>query len=240
MSMHATTVRFGDDLWAQIEREAGREGVSVAQFVRDAALLRVATLAARRDDEVTLATLDDLAARPARRARVRRAPAAALRDPARAAAVRAASGGLPPSARAAIDRLGELARQSLGVPATLISLIGDDRQHPLSCPGLDASRVAAFPVERSVCQHVVEGRAPLVVANTRDEPLLAPLADSEARIVAYAGAPLITEDGHALGAIGAIDHAPRAWSDDDVTLLLSIAQSVVTELERARDLRAAA
>jgi GAF domain-containing protein len=233
MSMHASTVRFGGDLWAEIEREAAREGVSVAQFVRDAALLRVATLAARRGDEVTLATLDDLAARPSRRRR------AALGDPARVAAVRSAGDGLGPAERAAIDRLGELARQSLGAPVTMISLIGDRLQHPLSCAGARGP-VADFDVERSICRHVVEAREPLVIPDTRADEQLAHLAEPPLAIVAYVGAPLISEDGHALGAIGAIDHQPRSWSDDDVTLLLSIAQSVVTELERARDERAAA
>lgn len=40
--MRATTIRFSTELWSILEREAKREGVSVAQFVRDAALFRVA------------------------------------------------------------------------------------------------------------------------------------------------------------------------------------------------------
>jgi hypothetical protein len=40
--MHQTTVRFGTDLWQALEREAARVGVSVAHYVRDAALARVA------------------------------------------------------------------------------------------------------------------------------------------------------------------------------------------------------
>jgi hypothetical protein len=40
--MRATTIRFPTDLWEQLEREARRQGISTAQYVRDAALYRVA------------------------------------------------------------------------------------------------------------------------------------------------------------------------------------------------------
>lgn len=40
--MRATTIRFNSELWSLVEREARREGVSVAQFVRDAALFKIA------------------------------------------------------------------------------------------------------------------------------------------------------------------------------------------------------
>lgn len=48
--MRATTIRFPNDLWDQLEREAGKQGISVAQYVRDAALYRVAYSAGVRDD----------------------------------------------------------------------------------------------------------------------------------------------------------------------------------------------
>ena len=40
--MRATTVRFSEDLWRLLEREAEREGVSTAQFIRDASVMRAA------------------------------------------------------------------------------------------------------------------------------------------------------------------------------------------------------
>jgi hypothetical protein len=40
--MRATTIRFPNDLWEQLEREARKQGISTAQYVRDAALYRVA------------------------------------------------------------------------------------------------------------------------------------------------------------------------------------------------------
>jgi hypothetical protein len=46
--MHQTTVRFGADLWAQLEQEAASTGVSAAQYVREATLSRLAYSAAQR------------------------------------------------------------------------------------------------------------------------------------------------------------------------------------------------
>jgi hypothetical protein len=48
--MHQTTVRFTSELWADLEREARRGGVSAAQYVRDATLARLAYAAARRGE----------------------------------------------------------------------------------------------------------------------------------------------------------------------------------------------
>jgi hypothetical protein len=54
--MHQTTVRFGSDLWEALERECELLGVSVAQYVREAALTRLVYAAGRRgDDEFELA-----------------------------------------------------------------------------------------------------------------------------------------------------------------------------------------
>jgi hypothetical protein len=40
--MHQTTLRFGPDLWVALLSESARSGVSVAQYVRDAAVARLA------------------------------------------------------------------------------------------------------------------------------------------------------------------------------------------------------
>lgn len=46
--MKTTTLRFGSDLWALLEHEAAEAGVSVSQYVREAALARAAFAAGAR------------------------------------------------------------------------------------------------------------------------------------------------------------------------------------------------
>jgi hypothetical protein len=51
-AMHQTTVRFGADLWEDLLAESGRVGVSVAQYVREAAVARLAYNAGARGETV--------------------------------------------------------------------------------------------------------------------------------------------------------------------------------------------
>lgn len=50
--MHQTTLRFPEDLWRFLEEEAKSLGVSVAQYVREAALARAAYDAGRRGEPI--------------------------------------------------------------------------------------------------------------------------------------------------------------------------------------------
>ena len=61
--MRATTIRFPNDLWEQLEREARKQGISAAQYVRDAALYRVA-FSAGAASESGLGDGDDVTWRP--------------------------------------------------------------------------------------------------------------------------------------------------------------------------------
>ena len=62
--MHQTTLRFGADLWEALERECALDGVSVAQYVREAALARVVHAAARRGEDVFVGSQADAAGEP--------------------------------------------------------------------------------------------------------------------------------------------------------------------------------
>jgi hypothetical protein len=48
--MHQTTVRFAPDVWATLDAEANRIGVSTAQYIREAAVARLAYGLGRRGD----------------------------------------------------------------------------------------------------------------------------------------------------------------------------------------------
>jgi GAF domain-containing protein len=230
MPMRATTVRFSEDLWRMLERESRRDGISSAQFVRDATILRIAFLAAGRGDPEAQGTLAQVAA-GALADRARTVPVA-VREPERVAAVRA-TGLLEAREQASLDRLAGLAARILDAPIALVSLIDRDRQVFAGCVGLDEPWAGSreTPLSHSLCQHAVASREPLVVPDVRRHPLLREsLAIRDLGAIAYAGIPLITEAGHALGTLCAMDHRPRAWTAEEVGLLRDVAAAALSEI----------
>jgi GAF domain-containing protein len=145
----------------------------------------------------------------------------------------------PPEA--AFDRLTRVACRILRTPVGLVSLVDRDRQYFKSCIGLPEAIASKreTPVSHSFCQHVVATGKPLIVENARTNPLvkLNPAVE-EMGIVAYAGIPLITSDGHAVGSFCVIDSRPRTWSFDDIEMLQELAGCVMHEIEGRQVLQA--
>ena len=231
MPMRATTVRFSEDLWGMLEREAAQAGVSAAQFVREAAILRIAMLAGMRGDEAARLTLGSLAAE-AENGRASEV-ATAVTDPARLAALEK-TGLLDSEPDDRFDGLARVAAQALDAPVALVTLVDRDRQFLKSCVGIPepwASR-REMPLSHSFCQHAVASREPLVVYDAREDPVL---RDNEAiralDVIAYAGIPLIADDGAALGTLCVIDHVPRRWRPEETALLEEIAATVVAQIK---------
>lgn len=237
--MRATTVRFDESLWALLEREARAQGVSAAQFVRDAAILRVASVATQRGDEDMLTTVADVAARsvgPSAAATRTPPPPAVVSDADRLAALHE-SGMLAVRDDPAFDRLTRLASRVLEAPIALVSLVDADRQVFASCIGVEgaAAESRETPLSHSFCQHAVAAREPLVVADAREHPVLRTNgAIEDLGIIAYAGVPLIDAEGHALGTLCVADGRPRSWTTDDVEVLSDLASSVLTEIKLRR------
>lgn len=137
-------------------------------------------------------------------------------------------------AEEAFDRLTRLAGLILGVPVALVSLVDADRQFFKSCVGLPEpwASVRETPLSHSFCQHTIASRQPLVIEDAREHPLVRDnLAIPDLNVIAYAGIPLITSDGHVLGSFCAIDGQPRTWTDHDLAVLTELAGSAMTIIE---------
>jgi diguanylate cyclase (GGDEF)-like protein len=148
-----------------------------------------------------------------------------INDSARLAALRALDL-LESGAPAALDRLSNLAARLLRVPIALVTLVGDHDMIMLGQSGLDEELAAhrEMPPNRTFCRHAVSMRRTLVIPDTRLEPLARDNPSiEEYGVIAYAGVPLLLEDGEAAGALCAIDHSPREWDDEELAILDDLA-----------------
>lgn len=130
----------------------------------------------------------------------------------------------------AIDRLVRAVRALTGAPIAIVSLVGRDRQWFQSCVGLDSTGTDR---DRSFCAYTILSPEALVVEDTTADPRFVdnPDVTGPPYIRAYAGVPLITEDGHALGSLCAIDQQPRPFTDGQIDAMTELAPLVVRELE---------
>lgn len=239
MPMKATTVRFGDDLWDMLDRESARLGVSAAQFVREATIMRVAMLAGARGDPDAELSIAEIAARAAGRNRSVSELAEALAEPGRLAALHD-SDLLDTPAEESFDRLARLAARIVGAPVALVTAVDRDRQFFKSCLGLPEPWATdrETPLSHSFCQHVVAARDIVLVTDAREDPRFADnRAIRDLGVIAYLGVPLITAEGQAIGTLCVIDHEPRIWTKDEISLVSDIAAAVVTEINYRTDQR---
>ena len=234
MPMRATTVRFSEDLWDLLEAEAVTQSISAAQFVRDSAIMRLGILSGRRGDRDAALTLEDLAAGALTGRHA--APDSLLADVGRLKALHETQL-LDSAAEESFDRLAQLAARLLNAPVALISLVDDERQFFKSCIGLAEPWRSAreTPLSHSFCRHALNSPEPLVIEDARTHPLVREnLAIRDLDVASYAGVPLITSSGHALGALCVIDHQPRSWTSDQIETLKTLTAAVLSEIELAR------
>ena len=136
-----------------------------------------------------------------------------------------------------LDRLCRLVGRILRVPVTLMTVIGDDRQHFAGAYGLPKpwSEDRETPLSHSFCRHVVAAGGPLLISDARVHPTLAGNPAIEALgVVAYCGVPVVSPEGTTIGVMCAIDHQPRQWARDEVELVTEFA-ALVVEVFAARE-----
>lgn len=131
----------------------------------------------------------------------------------------------------AFDDITSLAAAICGTPIALISLVDENRQWFKSKKGLEAPET---PRDVAFCSHAInEPDQLMVVENALQDLRFAdnPLVLEDPAIRFYAGAPIVTEDGLALGTVCVIDRQERQLDASQAQALRSLSNLVVTLLE---------
>lgn len=139
------------------------------------------------------------------------------------------------------DDLTDLAAHICEAPIALISLVDEDRQWFKSRVGISVGETAR---DISFCAHAILKSDLFIVPDATKDPRFKnnPLVTGKDRVRFYAGAPLVTPDGYALGTLCVLDKKPRKLRPDQEQALRVLAHHVVSQLElrrHARELTAA-
>lgn len=136
---------------------------------------------------------------------------------------------------AAFDDLTRLASMWCDAPVSLVSLVDEHRQWFKSRVGLD---VVETPREQSFCAHTIQQAGLMIVSDALEDRRFSdnPLVTGGPGIRFYAGAPLVTPEGYALGTLCVIDRKPRALNDSQREALQALSRQVSALLELRRRL----
>ncbi|HYC57132.1 MAG TPA: AI-2E family transporter [Candidatus Binatia bacterium] len=133
-----------------------------------------------------------------------------------------------------LDRLAAKVAAAFGTAIALVTVVDEAHQRWPGAfglpPRLDARRMDAR--ETSICGHVVAANDVLVTEDVAKDPRFANnafLVDNGIRF--YAGAPLRTAGGLAIGSLCVIDTKPRSFSDADRATLQKLATDLMSRIE---------
>ncbi|TAH00858.1 MAG: PAS domain S-box protein [Sphingobacteriales bacterium] len=131
------------------------------------------------------------------------------------------------------DRFTQLASLICEVPISLISLIDEDRQWFKSKVGIEVNET---PRNLAFCQHaIMENHIFEIEDATKDNRFKSnPLVTNDPLIKFYAGQPLITPEGFALGTLCVIDRTAKVLTDIQKKSLELLAEEVVSLIVEKR------
>ncbi|PRC41982.1 protein phosphatase, partial [Mycobacterium sp. ITM-2017-0098] len=131
---------------------------------------------------------------------------------------------------AVLNRIAALATRSLNTPMAVISIVDRDRIWFAAAYGFDDVREIARGDGMSA--FVILNDSPFVINDAATDPRAADLYFVRERGVRFfAGAPIVTFDGHRLGAIAVMDTQPRTLSADELAILEDLAAIIMEQLE---------
>jgi anti-sigma regulatory factor (Ser/Thr protein kinase) len=133
------------------------------------------------------------------------------------------------------DDLTLLASHICGTPIALISLVDADRQWFKARVGMTTSETSRAV---SFCTHAIKRPDIFIVPDTTADERLRdnPQVTGEEHIRFYAGAPLLTREGHALGTLCVIDRVPRTLTAEQIEALDALRRQAEAQLELRRNL----
>ncbi len=134
------------------------------------------------------------------------------------------------------DDLVVLAAYVCKTPIAMLSLVDDHRQWFKSKVGVE---IRETPRESSFCAHAIQQQDLFIVPDTRHDARFRenPMVLGEPHIRFYAGAPLINEDGFALGTLCVIDREPRELDETQKEALKSLSRLSLGQMELRQNLR---
>ncbi|AWN38926.1 PAS domain-containing protein [Methylobacterium radiodurans] len=159
-------------------------------------------------------------------------PAFDPRDPARLAALHAyAILDTPPEP--AFDDIAQMAAQACDVPMAHINFIDADRQWIKAAVGHVAREM---PLQFGFCTDALGADDVLVLPDLAAEHDRAtnPMVVGEPHLRFYAGVPLTTPEGHAIGTLCVLDREPRRLTEPQIFILKALARTVMAQLEARR------
>ena len=137
---------------------------------------------------------------------------------------------LDTGAETAYDDLALIAAQICGTSTSAVSLIDSGRQWFKAKVGMEVSET---PRDTAFCAHAILKPQVMIVPDARLDERFAnnPMVVGEPFIRFYAGAPIVTPEGYAMGTLCVLDSEPKTLDAKQIAALEAIARQVVGLLE---------
>jgi len=134
------------------------------------------------------------------------------------------------------DDLVILAAHICQTPMAMLSLVDDHRQWFKSKFGVE---VRQTPRDISICAHTIQQNDLFVVPDTLQDARFRenPLVTGELHIRFYAGAPLVNEDGFALGTLCVVDRQPRQLDPEQKEAISALGRLALRQMELRMNLQ---